>query len=72
MITTTMLKMNNPINKNTLVVGPWRHGGWARMDGDYLGEIDFGQKTSIYYRENIEFPFFNFYLKIRMTTELKR
>jgi len=57
------IEENNPVNKNTLVVGPWRHGGWARMDGDYLGEIDFGQKTSVYYRENIEFPFFNFYLK---------
>ncbi len=57
------IEEKNPENKSTLVVGPWLHGGWARMEGDYLGEIDFGQKTSVYFRENIEFPFFNYYLK---------
>jgi len=57
------IEEKNPKNKSTLVVGPWLHGGWARMEGDYLGEIDFGQKTSVYFRENIEFPFFNYYLK---------
>jgi len=57
------IEEKNPENKNTLVVGPWRHGGWARMEGDYLGEVDFGQKTGVYYREKIELPFFNYYLK---------
>lgn len=57
------IEEKNPENQSTLVVGPWLHGGWARMGGDYLGEIDFGQKTGVYYRENIELPFFNYYLK---------
>lgn len=57
------------MNKNTendnvkMVIGPWIHGGWARTDGDFLGNVSFDQKTSLYYRENIELPFFNFYLK---------
>jgi len=57
------LKEKNPANKTTLVVGPWLHGGWARGDGDTLGNIDFGSKTAARYRRDIELPFFNFYLK---------
>lgn len=48
---------------NMLVMGPWPHGGWARVDGSGLGDARFGAKTSLYYRENIELPFFNYYLK---------
>jgi uncharacterized protein len=49
--------------ENVLVMGPWRHGGWGRYDGDRLGDITFGQKTSHFYREHIEFPFFQRHLK---------
>ena len=55
-------KMNSGIF-NVLVMGPWQHGGWGRTEGDALGNIRFGSKTSVFYQENIEFPFFNFYLK---------
>lgn len=48
---------------NILVMGPWRHGGWARSEGESFGELHFRSKTSEYYRENIELPFFNYYLK---------
>jgi len=54
---------DSPQTPNTLVLGPWRHGGWARGDGDGLGNLDFGQKTSEFYREEIEFPFFMKHLK---------
>jgi putative CocE/NonD family hydrolase len=57
------LEKKNPINKSTLVVGPWLHGGWARMDGDTLGNIRFDSKTGEYFREKVEHPFFNYYLK---------
>jgi putative CocE/NonD family hydrolase len=57
------IEKNNPKTYNTLVFGPWFHGGWSRGDGSFLGDIQFGSKTSEYYRENIEFPFFNFFLK---------
>jgi len=57
------IEEKNPDNQSTLVVGPWLHGGWARSDGDYLGNIQFDVKTSVYFREKVEFPFFNYYLK---------
>jgi hypothetical protein len=44
-------------------MGPWRHGGWSRTDGDRLGDISFQQKTSLFYRERIELPFFQRHLK---------
>jgi len=54
---------NSPGTNNTIVMGPWFHGGWARSDGDSLGSVPFNAKTSLFFRENIEFPFFNYYLK---------
>ena len=55
----------NPHAKNTLVMGPWIHGGWneAKVDGSQLGSVSFGSKTAEYYREQIELPFFEFHLK---------
>jgi len=53
----------NPSNKSAIVIGPWRHGGWASMPGDSLGDIRFGSKTGEYFRQNVELPFFNYYLK---------
>jgi len=58
----SFMEQNTP-PADMLVMGPWNHGGFARGDGDRLGNIDFGSKTSRYYRENIEFPFFLYYLK---------
>lgn len=49
--------------QNVLVMGPWVHGGWARGDGDSLGPVRFGAKTAEFYREKIEFPFFQKHLK---------
>jgi len=53
----------NPETQTTLVEGPWVHGGWARGDGSHLGDIQFNAKTSQYFRQNIQFPFFEHYLK---------
>jgi uncharacterized protein len=65
-----LLRQFDFMEKNTppadmLVMGPWNHGGFARGDGDRLGNISFGSKTGPYYRERIEFPFFIYYLKGR-------
>ncbi|MBI4659360.1 MAG: CocE/NonD family hydrolase [Verrucomicrobia bacterium] len=57
------VEKNNPGLPNTLVMGPWFHGGWNRSDGDALGNVRFGFKTAEFYREKIEFPFFNYHLK---------
>jgi putative CocE/NonD family hydrolase len=44
-------------------MGPWRHGGWNRTDGDRLGNVHFGDKTARYYQKNVELPFFEHFLK---------
>ena len=53
----------NPETPTTLVEGPWVHGGWARSKGDHLGDVQFNSDTSEYFRANIQFPFFEHYLK---------
>src|SRR6266536_1951376 len=57
------IERQNPGIYNVLVMGPWFHGGWERSEGDWLGTAYFGAKTSLFYREHIELPFFNHFLK---------
>ncbi len=57
------IEKQNPNVNSVLVVGPWHHGGWASVDGDKLGNVTFGSKTSAFYRAEIELPFFEKYLK---------
>jgi hypothetical protein len=57
------MEKNSPPSTNMLVMGPWNHGGFARGNGDRLGNVSFGSNTGQYYRERIEFPFFLYYLK---------
>ena len=52
------LEKNGAIAPDTLVMGPWRHGGWARDRGDTLGNLNFKSNTSEFFQENIELPFF--------------
>jgi putative CocE/NonD family hydrolase len=61
------IEANDPEANNIVVLGPWFHGGWVRSDGDHLGDVSFGQKTSVYYQENVDLPFFNHYLKDKGT-----
>ncbi len=53
----------NPGTVNILIEGPWSHGQWNRDSGDYLGDVRFHQKTGDFFREHIEFPFFQHFLK---------
>ena len=53
---------NNPGIHNVLVMGPWRHGGWAGSDGSSLGDAEFGFATSAYYNDHILLPFFRHFL----------
>ncbi|WP_422360158.1 CocE/NonD family hydrolase [Reichenbachiella sp.] len=57
------VEKNNPDIINTLVMGPWSHGGWRRTDGDVLGNVHFGAKTSNFYNDSIIEPFFAYHLK---------
>jgi putative CocE/NonD family hydrolase len=55
-------RMNRGIT-NVLVMGPWAHGDWGRGSGEKLGHISFRAKTSEFYRDKIELPFFRHFLK---------
>lgn len=65
MATYKAIERKNKRNKNTVVAGPWRHGGWRFDDGSQLGPVQFGSATSDYYRNEVVFPFFQRYLKDR-------
>ena len=40
------IEEKNPSAYNTLVMGPWRHGGWGGdSNGSSLGDVRFGSKT---------------------------
>ena len=57
------IERTSPATQNFLVVGPWPHGGWAGGDRSSFGDIPFRSATAAAYRDEIEFPFFNHYLK---------
>ena len=63
-------KQNPATASNRLVMGPWSHGGWSRTTGERLGNVVFGKKTSDYYQKELEFRFFEFYLKDNGTMDL--
>jgi putative CocE/NonD family hydrolase len=45
------IEKQNPGAANSLILGPWPHGGWGRGDGSALGAADFGFKTAATYTE---------------------
>ena len=59
------IEAHGPKSKNTLVMGPWVHGGWSWGEGDSLGPVTFASKTAEFYREKIEFAFFEHHLSGR-------
>jgi len=52
------VKSSGPQASNTLVMGPWSHGGWSRGEDSTLGNLDFNSQTGTFFREQIELPFF--------------
>ena len=57
---------------DTLVEGPWVHGGWSRGRGASLGDINFGSDTAEFFRKTMEAPFFAHYLKDAAWTPLPK
>jgi putative CocE/NonD family hydrolase len=57
------LERQSPGLTNTLVMGPWSHGQWAGDGGERLGAIEFDSRTGDLFREQIQFPFFEHYLR---------
>jgi putative CocE/NonD family hydrolase len=54
---------HDPENVNFMVAGPWFHGQWRTLKADSIGLITFsGHETAREFRENIEAPFFRYYL----------
>lgn len=58
------IESTSPSAYNTLVMGPWGHGDWAREQGKSTHHhIYFGDSISTFYLREIERPFFAHHLK---------
>jgi uncharacterized protein len=58
------IEKTTPNNKNVFVSGPFSHGGWnSHPDGNSLGNIRFAGEPAVYFRRQVQFPFFRYYLK---------
>lgn len=59
------LLRNSPALPVTAAYGPWAHGQWGGGGkGNSLGDATFGEADhNEYYRDEIEFPFFEYYLR---------
>ena len=54
---------HDPDHTNFIVAGPWYHGQWWTAKGDTIGMIPLGgHETAREFRENLEAPFFRYYL----------
>ncbi len=58
------VEATSPDAKNTIVMGPWDHGGWAGEKGKTThNHIYFGDSISTFYQREIERTFFAHHLK---------
>ena len=64
------IEKTSPKAKNTIVMGPFSHGAWARENGKHFhNEIYFGDSIATYYQKNLETKFFHHYLKENAKTD---
>jgi len=58
------IEKTTPGARNTIVMGPWAHGDWARETGKSThNHIYFGDSISTFFQKEIERNFFAYYLK---------
>ncbi|MUH36501.1 CocE/NonD family hydrolase [Zobellia amurskyensis] len=58
------VEATSPKAKNSIVMGPWDHGAWAREKGKTIhNHIYFGDSISSFFLKNIESKFFAHHLK---------
>jgi len=57
------IERQNPGAENSIVMGPWIHGGWRRTAGDALGPVEFGYATGPQFQDEVLYPFFHHHLK---------
>jgi uncharacterized protein len=56
-------EQSDPENTNFMVAGPWFHGQWQAPHATKIGLIPSGgHDTSLEFRQNLEAPFFRYYL----------
>jgi putative CocE/NonD family hydrolase len=59
-----VIEETSPQARNTIVMGPWGHGDWARERGKSThNHIYFGDSISTFYQREVERKFFAYYLK---------
>lgn len=68
------LQTYDPRANAFIVMGPFRHGGWARDNVAHTvhGDIYFGDSLEIKFQHDVEAPFFHAYLKGDGRTDLPR
>jgi putative CocE/NonD family hydrolase len=65
------IEKSSPGANNTIVMGPWGHGDWARENGKSTHKnIYFGDSISTFFQKEIERRFFASYLKDEANTKL--
>ncbi|WP_422012972.1 CocE/NonD family hydrolase [Roseateles sp.] len=57
------IEQQNPGANNSLVMGPWVHGGWMRGVGQQLGAIGFDGRHSEWFQKSVLLPFFEQHLR---------
>ncbi|MDY0780193.1 CocE/NonD family hydrolase [Tenacibaculum sp. IB213877] len=58
------IEKHQPENYNTIVFGPWDHGGWSRSKvKNAVGNYYFGDSISLKFQKEVETKFFNHFLK---------
>jgi hypothetical protein len=57
-----LFEKSDPQHLNYVVAGPWNHGGWRGADASNLGPIPFDSNTARYFRQQIEAPWFAYWL----------
>ena len=66
------IQQQSPKTDDRIVMGPWVHGGWARSEGNKLGNVRFNADTAVFFRDEIQFPFFEQMLKGKGDAKLPR
>ena len=57
------LKELSPSCDLYLAAGPWKHGGWTDKKADHIAGAWFGSGSAAYYLDDVEYPFFVYYLE---------
>ena len=66
------VRKQSPQTEAYLTMGPWWHGGWAVRGYTGYDHFYFGEGTTDYFLDEVEFPFFSYYLDGKGTKPEKR